>query len=191
MKESKIPPQAGLTVLGIDPGTALVGFGVLREREGGVVPLDYGCITVPRDARPRRLKRIHDEVALLLERFSPDVLVLERLFFNKNIKTALHVGEACGVILLAAEEKEVPFAEYTPLEVKESLSGYGMASKQEMRLMVQILLNLPELPSPDDAADGLAIALCHLTRVRSGLVAITPDTPSREMISRDCARRKR
>ena len=150
------------TVLGIDPGTARMGYGVVRgdvEYES----LDFGCLTTTADQPPeQRLLTLYQGLLALVERHQPQVVAVERLFFSRNVKTALAVGQARGVALLAAASNAVPVAEYTPLEVKQAVTGFGRADKDQVQRMVQALLQLPAPPRPDDAADALAVALCHL-----------------------------
>ena len=148
-------------ILGMDPGTALLGFGVIA---GDTEPqlIDVGVIETDSKApMPERLKILHAETTRLIETFQPDVLAIEQLFFARNVTTAIAVGQARGVVLLAAAQAGVEVAEYTPSEVKFAISGYGKASKPQMQEMVRIILNLEYAPQPDDAADALAIALCH------------------------------
>jgi crossover junction endodeoxyribonuclease RuvC len=147
--------------LGIDPGTAILGFGVI---EGDTDPqlVDVGVIeTESTTPMPERLCFLHAETQRLIEIFRPDVLAIEQLFFARNVTTAIAVGQARGVVLLAAAQAGVEVAEYSPSEVKFAISGYGKAEKRQMQEMVRIILNLEHAPQPDDAADALAIALCH------------------------------
>lgn len=154
-------PDAVLTTLGIDPGTALLGFGVIR---GDTDPMlvDVGVIETDSEAAmPDRLVILHRETARLIETYRPDVLAVEQLFFARNVTTAIAVGQARGVVLLAAAQAGIPVAEYSPSEVKFAVVGYGKADKHQMQEMVRIILNLEAIPKPDDAADALAVALCH------------------------------
>lgn len=147
--------------LGIDPGTAILGFGVI---DGDTDPrlIDVGVIeTESTTPMPERLVHLHAETARLIERYAPDVLAIEQLFFSRNVTTAIAVGQARGVVLLAAAQAGVEVAEYSPSEVKFAISGYGKAEKRQMQEMVRIILNLEYAPQPDDAADALAIAICH------------------------------
>ncbi len=156
-----------MTVIGIDPGVARTGYGVLKRGDPYPVPLTFGCIETGSDSRPsRRLLEIYERVSLLFDEYVPDSVVLEQLFFSKNITSAMHVSEARGVILLAAEERDIPITEYTPNQVKQAVTGSGRADKHQVQEMVRRLLRLQEIPRPDDAADGLAIALCHINMVR-------------------------
>jgi len=153
-------------VIGIDPGLATVGFGVLRKEEK-ITPLSYGCIrTSPEKQTPERLSEIYEEINALFEKYAPSAVAVERLFFNKNVTNAMSVSEARGVIFLAAQQKRIPVYEYTPLQVKQAITGSGRADKKQMQEMIKRLLNLKEIPKPDDAADGLSIALCHINVMR-------------------------
>ncbi|MER3472596.1 MAG: crossover junction endodeoxyribonuclease RuvC [Armatimonadota bacterium] len=151
-----------MVIIGFDPGTAITGYGVLEQERQMVNVLTYGCITTPANlAAPRRLQRIYEEVCRLLDSYQPGVVVTERLFFNRNETTALSVGRTIGVILLAAAQRGIEWVEYTPLQVKTAVVGYGGAEKKQIQYMVTRLLGLAEPPKPDDAADALAVALCH------------------------------
>jgi crossover junction endodeoxyribonuclease RuvC len=150
-----------MTTLGIDPGTALLGFGVIRGDTDPVL-VDVGVIETDSKApMPERLVILYRETSRLIETYRPDVLAVEQLFFARNVTTAIAVGQARGVVLLAAAQAGVPVAEYSPSEVKFAVVGYGKADKHQMQEMVRIILNLDGLPRPDDAADALAVALCH------------------------------
>lgn len=152
-----------MRVIGIDPGTATTGFAVVEENAGKLTPVAYGVITTPPDMpMPRRLAAIHDQIAQLVALHAPETAAVESLFFQKNVRTAMTVGQARGVILLALERGRVSVSEYTPLEVKQAVVGYGGAEKRQVQVMVRTILSLPEIPRPDDAADALAIAICHL-----------------------------
>ena len=151
-----------MLILGIDPGTARTGYGFIETDGDNLSVISFGCITTPKEeTKSARLALLHAQLLELIKEFKPDELAVEMLFFNKNTMTALTVGEARGVILLAAELNKVPIFEYTPLQVKESLSGYGRASKQEVKEMVKMHLGLEKIKGPDDVADALAIAICH------------------------------
>jgi crossover junction endodeoxyribonuclease RuvC len=155
-------------VLGLDPGTAIMGYGLVREISGPDSPgdfelVEYGAITTPAGMPlARRLLSIYAQLNDLLDRYHPVAVVVEELFFNKNTTTVISVGQARGVALLAAASRNLTVCEYTPLQVKQSLSGYGRATKQQIQQMVRLLLNLDFIPRPDDAADALALAICHL-----------------------------
>ncbi|MGI9860174.1 crossover junction endodeoxyribonuclease RuvC [Moorella naiadis] len=151
-----------MLILGIDPGTAIVGYGLVKASSGRLQALDYGCIRTPAGEETcQRLATIYTGLWELITRQQPATLAIEELFFNKNSKTALAVGQARGVILLAAAHAGLPVAEYTPLEVKQSVAGFGRAPKEQVERMVQALLALPARPRPDDVADALAVAICH------------------------------
>ncbi|WP_338826677.1 crossover junction endodeoxyribonuclease RuvC [Neomoorella thermoacetica] len=151
-----------MLILGIDPGTAIVGYGLVEARAGQTRALVYDCIRTPAGEDPcRRLATIYAGIRELIERLQPETMAVEELFFNKNSKTALAVGQARGVILLAAAHTGLPVAEYTPLEVKQAVAGFGRAPKEQVQRMVQALLGLAEKPRPDDVADALAVAVCH------------------------------
>ena len=152
-----------MRILGIDPGTASVGYGVIEEQDGQVIMVDCGVIkTAPSDGTTaERLQIIFVELNKLLELFQPDAAAVEELFFGRNITTAIKVGQARGVLLLALANASIPVGEYSPPKIKEAVSGYGNASKEQVQFMVQNMLNLEEIPRPDDAADGLAVALTH------------------------------
>jgi crossover junction endodeoxyribonuclease RuvC len=155
-------------VLGIDPGTATTGYGFVAEHEAGEARLvRYGIITTaPGVPMPERLLTIHGELTALIRTHVPDAVVVESLFFGRNVTTALTVGQARGVVLLAAAQAGLPIYEYKPAEVKQALAGYGAADKRQMQEMVRILLDLDEVPRPDDAADAVAVAICHLHTAR-------------------------
>lgn len=158
-----------MIVIGIDPGLATVGFGVLEQSGQHITTLCYDCIrTSGADAeKPERLLEIHTRVASLLDTYRPTWVAIERLFFSRNVTSAMDVSEVRGVILLAAQQKSIPVAEYTPNQVKQAITGSGKADKRQMQEMIRRLLSLPEIPRPDDAADGLSIALCHIHVMRS------------------------
>jgi crossover junction endodeoxyribonuclease RuvC len=150
-----------LIVLGIDPGTAATGYGIVQRTGSELRALDYGCLeTLSTQALPQRLLEIHSGVIELIETHDPAFLGVERLFFNKNVQTAFAVGQARGVVLLAAAERGVPVFEYGPHEVKMAVTGYGRADKGQVQRMVQLMLHMEKLPRPDDAADALAVAIC-------------------------------
>ena len=156
-----------MRILGIDPGIAIVGFGIVDKNGNRYSTVDYGAITTPAHTPlENRLKTIYDEMTLLFANFRPDAMSVEELFFNSNAKTAIAVGQARGVIILSAVENGVPIYEYTPLQVKQALTGYGRASKMQIQQMMKSMLGLSEIPKPDDVADALAIAVCHGNSVR-------------------------
>lgn len=151
-----------MIILGIDPGIAIVGYGVIEYVGNSYKTIEYGCITTdPKYDFPQRLKIIYDEMIDIIDTYKPEDMAIEELFFNKNTKTALKVGHARGVIVLAAVNSGLSIYEYTPLQIKQGIVGYGRAEKQQIQEMVKMLLNLKKIPKPDDAADALAVALCH------------------------------
>jgi crossover junction endodeoxyribonuclease RuvC len=148
--------------MGIDPGIAILGYGLVEYKGNSYKVIDYGAVTTEAGTpMSYRLTVIHKQLTELLEKYKPDAFAIEELFFNKNIKTALTVGHARGVAIVAAANMEIPIYEYTPLQVKQATAGYGRADKKQMQQMVKILLNLKEVPKPDDVADALAVAICH------------------------------
>lgn len=151
-----------MRILGIDPGTAITGYGVLDQTGNRLSPQTVGVIRTPSDMdMPLRLTVIYRELGEIIEKYRPDAIAVEQLFFNKNVRTALSVGQARGVVLLTAAQANLAIAEYTPLQVKMAVVGYGGAEKKQVQEMVKVLLNLETIPRPDDAADALAIAICH------------------------------
>ncbi len=151
-----------MVIFGIDPGFAITGYGIIEYSCNKLKAIDYGVIgTDPSDALPKRLLYLDEQLEMLIGRYSPDAVSVEELFFNKNVKTALSVGHGRGVALLAAARSGRDIFEYTPLQVKQAIVGYGKAEKTQMQQMVKLLLNLKEIPRPDDAADALAVAICH------------------------------
>lgn len=161
-----------MVVLGIDPGTASLGWGIIKRTKEVAYKVEaYGCIKTDKsNLFSRRLEEIHRELSKIIKKYEPDIAAVEQLFFAKNVKTAISVGEARGVAILAAAQANLAVAEYTPLQVKQSLVGYGRAEKKQMQKMLKVLLGLEDIPKPDDAADALAIALCHLNSERMGKV---------------------
>lgn len=151
-----------MVILGIDPGTAITGYGLVEKQGNHLKRIAFGAIlTTPETATALRLQQISRELQAIIERYRPDVMAVEQLFFNKNVRTALTVGQARGVVLLAGAEAGLDIIEYTPLQVKMAVVGYGRAEKKQVQEMVRVLLCLSEIPKPDDAADALAIAICH------------------------------
>lgn len=152
-----------MIILGIDPGMATMGYGVIESSNNRIRVLENGVVTTPSEMEtPKRLLNIFNSVEALIQKYSPDAMAYEELFFNKNAKTALIVGHARGVAVLAGARHGIDLFEYTPLQVKQAVVGYGRADKQQVQNMVKLLLNLKEIPKPDDAADALAVAICHL-----------------------------
>jgi len=151
-----------LIILGIDPGVATVGFGIIDETGGEPKPRQYGVITTPAGMRlALRLTQIHDDVSELVRTFKPDAIAVEELFFNTNQKTAVAVAHGRAAVIMAGEKHGIPMFEYTPLQVKKAVVGYGQATKKQVMEMVRRLLSMEQAPKPDDAADALAIAICH------------------------------
>ena len=149
-----------MIVLGFDPGIGRTGWGVIRRNKSTYEALDYGCIeTEPNSDMNQRLLTLHKDASLIIQRFKPDLAVVEELFFNTNAKTALTVGQARGVILLTCTMHKVETVSFTPLQVKMALAGYGRAEKSQVAQMVKTLLSLPQIPKPDDVTDALAAAL--------------------------------
>jgi len=148
-------------ILGIDPGLADTGYGVIKDRAGKLTCLGYGLIKTDSKLKLiNRLEIIYLELTKLINKYQPNSLSVEQIFFCKNVKTALSVGQARGVILLTGKQNELVVREFTPLQIKQAVSGYGQAGKEQVQKMVKLLLNLKEIPRPDDAADALAIAIC-------------------------------
>ena len=160
-----------MLAIGIDPGTAITGYGLVRELDDGSLQvIDYGVIQTPAgQAMPDRLVQIYQQLKQIIVLHSPQSGAVEKLFFARNVRTALSVGQARGVALLALAESGVAVAEYSPNEIKQAVAGYGAAEKIQVQMMVQALLDLEQIPQPDDAADALAVAICHLhsARIRS------------------------
>ena len=154
--------------LGIDPGIATTGYGLVRlTRDGELVAVSFGIISTPKDSRaPARLEILFDQLKALLKKHKPDTAAVEKLFFQSNVKTALSVGQARGVIMLCLQKAGIEPFEYTPNEVKQAVAGYGGADKRQVQDMVRALLQLDSIPKPDDAADALAIAITHLNTKR-------------------------
>lgn len=162
-----------MIILGIDPGYATVGYGVIEYNGNSFKTIDYGAVTSPPNTSfPRRLEMVYDGICELCDRFKPDAVSVEELFFNTNLKTGIAVSHGRGVILLAVQKCKVPFFEYTPLQVKQSVVGYGRAEKKQVMLMTKSLLGLERVPKPDDAADALALAICHAHSAKSHLLGL-------------------
>lgn len=151
-----------MIVLGIDPGYAIVGCGVVEYKDNKFRMLEYGAIlTESHTPFNERLEKIYDEADALMKKYPIEAIGMEKLFFNTNQKTAIDVAQARGVLVLAAQKNHIPVYEYTPLQVKQSVVGYGRAEKKQVQEMTRIMLNLEKIPKPDDAADALAMAICH------------------------------
>lgn len=161
-----------MVIIGIDPGLAITGYGIVEHRGNKFRPIDYSCIkTSPNLSFVERLEIIYMEISRVLQSYKPDHFAVESLFFNKNTSTAMAVGHARGVILLAAVHKGLKVYEYTPLQVKQAVVGNGRAAKTQVQFMVKTILNLPAAPSPDDVADALAVGICH-AHLHNGLGGI-------------------
>ncbi len=151
-----------MRIIGLDPGTARTGFGIIDVLDGEPVAVHFGVIETPAgDAPGQRLLEIYNELQTLLDTYTPEVAAIEEVFFGRNVTTAISVGQARGVLLLALTQRNLPITEYSPPKIKEAVTGYGKADKYQVQLMVRNLLRLEEMPRPDDAADGLAVALTH------------------------------
>jgi len=151
-----------LVIMGIDPGFAITGYGIVKYEGNKFSVIDYGAVTTEASEQlPARLLKLNNGLEEIILKYRPDAVSVEELFFNKNIKTALNVGHGRGVALLAAAKQGIEVYEYTPLQVKQSVVGYGRAEKAQVQQMVKLILNLPKVPKPDDVADALAVAICH------------------------------
>ena len=151
-----------MRIIGIDPGTAICGYGIIDVQGSKLTPVAYGAITTPKELTDaQRLEILFNDLSDILEEYKPDKFGVEELFFNRNVTTAIKVGQARGVILLAAEQQRIPIYEYTPLQIKMAITGYGRADKKQIQEMVRLHLGLTEVPKPDDCADALAAALTH------------------------------
>jgi len=150
-------------ILGIDPGIADTGYGVIEAKGSKLTCLTYGSIqTSPKEDLISRLEILHKELDKVIKKYKPELVAVEQLFFNKNVRTALIVGQARGVVLLTIKQNKLPIIEFTPSQVKQAVSAYGKASKMQVQKMVKLVLGLDEIPKPDDAADALAAAICAL-----------------------------
>ncbi|HEY0867493.1 MAG TPA: crossover junction endodeoxyribonuclease RuvC [Fimbriimonas sp.] len=158
-----------MVILGIDPGLERIGYGIVRRDGSQICPLDYGLITTPKVQVPDRVRIVHDRVLELIDKYQPDEAATERLLFTVNKTTAMDVAKSLGVILLATSERRIPWSEYSPPEVKQSVVGVGNAEKKQVQFMVTKLLGLEATPKPDDVADALAIAITHALRSRVGV----------------------
>lgn len=162
-----------MIILGIDPGYAIVGFGVLEYRGNRFRVIDFGAITT-QAGMPfnRRLEIIYDELTAIIEKHKPEAMSVEKVFYNSNAKTVIDVSQARGVIMLAAQKSRLPVFEYTPLQVKQSVVGYGRADKKQIQEMIRRILGLEKVPKPDDTADALAMAICHAHTSGSSVSAL-------------------
>ena len=156
-----------MKILGIDPGTATTGFGLIEKSGAKLTKLDAGVISTPKiEHMQYRLKMLYDDLSQLVKTHQPDYIAVEKLFFTNNITTAMSVSQARGIVLLVAAQNNIELAEYTPLQVKMSVTGYGQAEKKQVQEMVKKILKLSVVPKPDDAADALAIAICHSATIK-------------------------
>jgi crossover junction endodeoxyribonuclease RuvC len=157
-----------MLALGLDPGTATTGYGLVRlAPDGGLLAVKYGVISTPKDTpAPARLSMLYDQLQELLREHKPDTVAVEKLFFQRNVTTAIAVGQARGVMLLSLAQAGLEVFEYTPNEIKQAVAGYGSADKRQVQEMVRVLLALEDIPRPDDAADALAVAITHLNTTR-------------------------
>jgi crossover junction endodeoxyribonuclease RuvC len=159
--------ENGNLVLGVDPGTAITGYGLVWSEGDNLRLVDYGAITTASDKPlPHRLQEIYRQLTALVQQRQPTAAAVEKLFFSRNVRTAFSVGQARGVALLAMANAEIAVHEYTPLEVKQAVVGYGRATKEQVQEMVKVLLGLDSVPQPDDAADAIAVAICHIHSAR-------------------------
>lgn len=155
-----------MRVLGIDPGSHITGYGLVEKQGSGLLHVDNGCLTTKRgDAFPERLLKIFDSLMELIEKFKPEAVAIEEVFYAKNVASTLKLGQSRGVALLAAIKKGVPVHEYSTREVKQAITGYGNATKDQIQSMVQRLLKLPQI-AQEDASDALGVAICHLNSAR-------------------------
>lgn len=151
-----------MRVLGIDPGIAIVGFGFIDKHGSKVTPVQYGCIqTEAHTPEEERLLHVYEAMVQLIDKYKPEAVAFEKLFFNRNVTTAMSVSQARGVLVLAAAQKGLPIAEYTPMQVKQAIVGYGKAEKRQVQEMTRMFLKLQAIPKPDDVADALSVAICH------------------------------
>ncbi len=156
-----------MIILGIDPGIAIVGYSVIESKGNNLRAIDYGCIKTSADTLlPDRLKIVYDELIKIIKKYKPDELAIEELFFNRNAKSVMKVSQARGIQILAAVNEGLDVYEYTPLQIKQAVTGYGRADKNQVQQMVKMLLNLKEKPKPDDVADALAVAICHGSSIK-------------------------
>ncbi|HEX9976676.1 MAG TPA: crossover junction endodeoxyribonuclease RuvC [Dehalococcoidales bacterium] len=156
-----------MRILGIDPGTITMGYGVIDSKDETITVIDYGALTVPRRSPiGERLSFLYQELLRIIVRYHPEVLAIEQPFISKNVKSALAIGRSQAVAILAAANKNIPAYEYTPAQVKQRVANYGASSKEQIQEMVRLQLGLSQVPQPDDAADALAVALCHIAEIQ-------------------------
>ena len=169
-----------MLTLGIDPGTATTGFGLVIEKKSKLKHVAYGCFkTSSKEKAETRLSIIYKELKKVVKKHKPDAVAIEKIYFGKNVTSAMSVAQARGIILLACAELQLPIAHYSPLEVKLAVTGYGKADKYQVQTMVKKLLSLKDIPKPDDAADALAIAICHLHSYKVLKKVLTNDLTSK------------
>ncbi len=155
-----------MRILGIDPGTIAMGYGVIESRDDEITLIDCGALTTPaRSPIGERLSYFYHQLLEIVSRYQPDVVAIEQPFMAKNVKSALAIGKAQAVAILAAANKGLPTYEYTPAQIKQRVANYGASSKEQIQEMVRLQLRLPQIPQPSDAADALAVAICHLSEV--------------------------
>jgi len=160
-----------MRILGIDPGTATTGWAIIEENKGKINPIAFGHIsTLPGNSTAERLKEVADDIEDIIKKYKPQESAIEDIFFFKNQKTAVKVSQSRGAILLTLEKKNVKIFSYTPLQVKQSITGYGRAEKRQIQLMVKNILKLKSIPKPDDTADAIAIAICHLNSRKLNII---------------------
>lgn len=163
--------------IGIDPGTARMGYAIVESRGGNIALVECGCVTTPSTvSMAQRLRHIYEEILSIIDRLAPTEMAVEELFFAKNVTTAVSVGQARGVALLVAAQRDLAVHEYKPMQVKQAVHGYGLATKAQVGEMVRVLLRLEAIPTPDDAADAAAIAICHLNTLQ--IPQLAPTIPS-------------
>jgi crossover junction endodeoxyribonuclease RuvC len=151
-----------MIIMGIDPGFAITGYGIVKYEGNRFASIDYGAVTTDSSMElPKRMLLLYNGLTDIIKEFRPEAIAIEELFFNKNTKTALNVGHGRGVAVLAAAQSGIDVFEYTPLQVKQAVVGYGRAEKAQVQQMIKVILNLSEIPKPDDVADALAVAVCH------------------------------
>ena len=162
-----MPKNKSQIIMGIDPGLAATGYALIKKAGNQLTKLDYGCVKTRAGLNmDKRLKQIYQAIKKIIKKGQPDIIAIEKLFFCRNVKTALQVGQAQGVLFLAVSQSKTLLQEFTPLQVKQAVTGYGQADKQQVQKMVKVILNLKQIPKPDDAADALAIAICCAHRLK-------------------------
>lgn len=158
-----MPTGKKLTILGIDPGIADTGYGIITFENNKIIPIDYGSIVTDKKTDlAKRLEKLETELKKIIKKYQPDIIGIEQLFFCNNAKTIISVGQARGVVMLTAAKNNLLIKEFTPLQVKQGVTGYGKADKKQIQQMIKVILGLKEIPKPDDAADALAIAICAI-----------------------------